>query len=155
MPWMRRRVSDMAEIVKAGLSELEDILAVEQTCFSVPWSEKSISDGLTDERYCFLIAVCESKTVGYGSILTACDECDLLNVAVLPEYRGRGIGRAIVNGLIREAKSRGAAAIHLEVRESNENAIGLYLSLGFSPDGTRRNYYKMPQENAVLMTKTL
>ena len=145
----------MADIRRASLSDLDAIAEIEEKSFSTPWSVNSLKESLSDDRYTFLVADVGGDVVGYGSILPVLDECDLLNIAVLPELRGQGLGKALMNALISEAKNMGVAYMHLEVRESNENAIGLYRSLGFETDGIRKNYYKMPLENAVLMTKAL
>lgn len=145
----------MAEIRLAVLKDIDAIAEIEEKSFSTPWSRDSLRDGIEDARYCFIVLTVDGKAVGYGSILPILDECDLLNLAILPEHRGKGYGKELLSALITEAKGRGAAVMHLEVRQSNERAIGLYRSFGFEVDGIRKNYYKMPLENAVLMTKTL
>ena len=93
------------------------------------------------------------KVCGYGGIYTVCDSADVTTVAVLPDYRGRGIGLMIMSSLISDAEKRGAVAVHLEVRESNLPAIALYEKCGFTKDGRRKGYYRFPREDAVLMTK--
>ena len=93
------------------------------------------------------------RVCGYGGMFTVCDSAEIATVAVLPEYRGRGIGLMIMNFLITDAERRGAEALHLEVRESNLPAIALYEKCGFTKDGKRKGYYRFPKEDAVLMTK--
>jgi len=142
----------------------EDIPFVYKTeieCFHDPWSEKSLNDLLESENACFLCAAAVNddgteELIGYGSFYYTLDEAFINNIAVSPLHRRCGAGSAVVKGLISEARKRNITAVHLEVRESNTPAIGLYSSLGFSVMGTRKNFYPpygdMPRENALLMS---
>lgn len=131
------------------LSELE------KECFSCPWSEESFKECLSNDRFYFIGAFDKEELVGYGGIMTVLDEGDVANIAVKSDHRSLGIGRKILSALCIEAKKRGTALLHLEVREGNAAARHLYESFGFTTDGMRKNYYVKPQENAVLMTKIL
>jgi ribosomal-protein-alanine N-acetyltransferase len=93
--------------------------------------------------------------VGYGGIMTVLDESDVVNIAVLPNFRCKGYGRMLLQSLEDMARKNGASLLHLEVRQSNVPAIGLYEGFGFTTDGIRKNYYTKPLENAVLMTKKI
>ena len=145
----------MAEIVLACKQDAPVLAQIEYSCFSSPWSESSIEEALSDPKYVFFKLICEGETVGYGGIMTVLDESDIVNIAVLPEFRGRGYGRMLLLALENEAKRQGAELLHLEVRQSNRVAVGLYESFGFTTDGIRKNYYSKPLENAVLMTKKI
>ena len=81
------------------------------------------------------------------------DEVCISNVAVLPEYRRKGIAKALLNALYERVKPN-ASFITLEVRESNLGAIALYSELGYKNVGMRKNFYSDPTENAILMTLT-
>ena len=145
----------MADIVIASEQDAHILAQIENSCFSSPWSESSIKEALSDPKYVFFKLVCGDEAVGYGGIMTVLDESDVVNIAVLPKFRGRGYGRMLLLALENEAKGQGAELLHLEVRQGNEVAIGLYKSFGFATDGIRKNYYTKPLENAVLMTKRI
>jgi ribosomal-protein-alanine N-acetyltransferase len=145
----------MAEIVPASEQDAGILARIENACFTSPWSENSIEEALCDPKYVFLKLVCDGETVGYGGIMTVLDESDVVNIAVLPNFRGKGYGRMLLRSLEDGARKNGASLLHLEVRQSNAPAIGLYESFGFTTDGIRKNYYTKPLENAVLMTKKI
>lgn len=132
-------------------SEIPLIAEIERRSFSKPWSEKSIRESFNNPCCKFYTAK-EDKIVGYIGISVAADEGYILNVAVLPEYRGKGIGKSLVKFLIENYK-RELSFLTLEVRPSNSAAVNLYLSLGFNKAGERKNYYSNPTENALLLTK--
>ncbi len=129
-------------------SELENI---DKICMSVPWTKGMFLNELENEKTCYIGAFVDGELVGYGGMWLVCGEAQITNIAVLPEYRGRGIGNKIVEQLIANAKA--CEVISLEVREGNLNAIRLYEKNGFTKDGVRKNYYKNPTEDAILMSK--
>ena len=100
----------------------------------------------------FFAAVCDGCFVGFGGYSVAADQADVIDVAVAPLYRRRGIARMLMEKMLTDAAAHGACDVFLEVRASNEGAIALYTSLGFTPCGVRKNYYANPREDAVLMT---
>ena len=139
------------------LTPLEErhILALahlELVCFSEPWSERSLREELTNPLARVWVAEQEGKTVGYAGMRCVVGEGYVNNVAVFPEYRRQGIGRALVEKLIAQAQ-RECAFLSLEVRASNEAALAVYYELGFEVQGIRRDFYIMPTEDAVIMTK--
>ena len=138
-----------------GREHLSELTSLEEKCFSCPWSRQSFEECLENGRYYFVGAFEGGALIGYGGISVLFDEGEVCNVAVSSEYRGRSVGRMILSALCDEAKARGAAILHLEVREGNSPARALYDSFGFFTDGIRKNYYTRPAENAVLMTKKL
>ena len=83
----------------------------------------------------------------------AADECYVANVAVHPDFRGRGVGDRLLRALEESAKERGGAFLSLEVRESNLPALALYRGHGFVRAGLRKNFYREPVENALILTK--
>lgn len=145
----------MVTVIPFDTLYLSDVGRLERECFSEPWSEASFASVCNNEMYAYFIALdSESKTVcGYAGMYSVIDSAEITGIAVIPDRRNEGIGSLLMNAIIKEAKKRGALAIHLEVRETNSAAIGLYEKLGFSADGKRKNYYRMPTEDAILMTK--
>ena len=121
----------------------DDVLQVaqlEKECFSHPWSEKSIAGELTNPLSLWLVAVEDAKVVGYAGSQSVMGEADMMNVAVSREHRSRGIGRRLIAELISALKEQGVYCLSLEVRTSNEPAIHLYDSMGFTQVGRRPNY---------------
>lgn len=96
-----------------------------------------------------------SKIAAYSVLYLAGDEGDIANIAVLPACRKMGIGGALLDTMLRKAQKKQVHTVYLEVRQSNDSAIRLYLSRGFMEIGKRKNYYKHPREDAICMAKTL
>ena len=139
----------------AAHSDLPALTALEQACFSHPWSEKSLAETLGNGRSLFLFAEREGEALGYLGMEYVLDEGGNTNVAVCPVHRRQGIADALLNELLRRAKGLGLATVTLEVRETNAPAIALYQKHDFVPVGRRKNYYTSPTEDAILMTVTL
>jgi len=139
----------MLTIIAASLADAQKIIKIENACFSSPWSEGSINDALNNPNSHFYLAYVDGKPAGYMGLQIFSGEGYVTNVATLPEYRRRGIAKALIN----KALENEMEFITLEVRESNIPAINLYSSFGFEKVGTRPNYYSNPTENAILMTR--
>ena len=134
-------------------SHVAQIAQLEKICFSDPWSEKSIASEL-DNKLAFWLVAAEGDTVaGYIGSQTVIDETDMMNVAVHPDFRRQGIAEALVNGLVENLKKMGSRCLTLEVRASNAPAIALYEKLGFAEIGRRKNYYRNPREDALILRK--
>lgn len=132
-------------------SEIPDIAELERLSFKKPWSENSINESFKSDA-CRFFVYKNPDIRGYIGISIAADEGYILNIAVRPEYRGQGIGKALVNFLI-ESYRDSLRFITLEVRPSNTEALKLYSRFGFEKAGERKNYYSNPSENALLLTK--
>lgn len=136
-------------------SHLADVEVLERLCFAEPWSQQALALLLQDANL-GVVALNESGTpIGYGGLLTVLDEGQITNVAVHPDYRGMGIGKAILERIIAESEARHIREISLEVRESNLPAKALYQSHGFETVGVRKNFYRHPTEDGLVMILTL
>ncbi len=137
-------------------SHVERIAYIEKECFGdAAWSYDSVEAFVENEFSHVTAASCDGEIVGYAGVIVIAGEGEITNVAVLPEYRRRGIARCLVSAIEETARSLSAELLHLEVRESNEAARSLYESLEFDAVGRRRGYYTHPREDAILMTKIL
>lgn len=140
------------EIIPMTAAHTARLAELEQICFSEPWSEKALVEELNNPAAYFVTAVEDGEILGYGGMHTVLGESYIDNIAVFPQYRGRGVGRAVTRALIEKAKENNGVFITLEVRASNTPAIGLYDSLGFEKAGVRKRFYANPKEDAVIMT---
>ena len=102
---------------------------------------------------CWLVAVSGEQVVGYVGSQTVLDGSDMMNIAVSPDFRRKGIAESLIEALISFLRERGSRCLILEVRASNVPAIALYEKLGFLEIGRRRNYYRNPKEDALILRK--
>ena len=133
--------------------DVSQVARLEAMCFSHPWSERSVASELTNPLSLWLVATENDLVVGYVGSQSVLGEADMMNVAVLPEYRNRGIAGKLILDLIAALKENAVHCLTLEVRASNEAAIHLYDSLGFVQVGRRPNYYAAPKEDALILKK--
>ena len=144
------------EITAATPNDVEAVVAIEQQAFSDPWSAKAFEDALEHPAVFFACARCGGRDVfGYVVAWFAADQGEIANLAVAPAGWGAGIGRRLLDAALTAAMARGAAAVYLEVRDSNDRARRLYLSSGFEEIGRRRRYYRRPVEDAIVLRRTL
>ena len=134
-------------------AHVSQVAQLEKLCFSAPWSENSISSELTNPLSCWLVALDGDRVAGYVGSQTVLDESDMMNIAVDPQYRRQGIARALVEELVKCLARKGSRCLTLEVRASNAGAIALYGKLGFVQVGLRKNYYRNPREDAMILRK--
>ena len=141
-------------IIDTTQTQLEQIEKIEQQCFYRPWTMDQLRSQLSDERHVFLAAVAENGAVlGYVGMMFVLDEGYISNVAVAPAYRRQGVADALISALMTRAEELNLAFVTLEVRAGNEPAKSLYAKHGFVPVGRRKNYYDLPKEDAILMTR--
>ena len=140
-------------ILRMNESHVSSVAELEKICFSDPWSETSVASELKNKLALWLVAEEEGAVAGYIGSQTCGDESDVMNVAVHPDFRRRGIAETLVNALVEELKGIESHCLTLEVRASNVPAISLYEKLGFSEVGRRKNYYRNPKEDALIMRK--
>ena len=129
------------------------VAQLEKLSFADPWSEMSIASELQNLWAYWLVAVQDDMVVGYIGSQSTIDETDVMNVAVHPDWRRQGIAEQLIENLIEELKKRGSHALMLEVRASNAPAISLYEKMGFRQVGLRKNYYRNPKEDALILRK--
>ena len=142
-------------IVPMTADHLGELERLEKICFSRPWSRKMLGEELDNECAAFLVAEdpVTKEVVGYAGLLVMADEGYITNVAVFPEYRRRGVAGQIIQVFDNFARGNRLAFLTLEVRPSNAAAIALYKGFGFEEVGRRRNYYDLPKEDALILTK--
>lgn len=132
-------------------ADLEQVCVIEQETFSDPWSREDFMDSLKESNNGYLVAIMDEGIAGYCGYWGIVGEGYIYNVAVKKEYRRHKIGYRMLKALMEEAKGRGITSLTLEVRYSNEAAIGLYETLGFERAGIRKDFYTKPKEDAVIM----
>ena len=140
-------------IVKMNEGHVKAVAELEKICFSDPWSENSVASELKNKLALWLVAEDKGRVAGYIGSQTCTDESDVMNVAVHPDFRRKGIAETLVNALVDELKAIESRCLTLEVRASNVPAISLYEKLGFAEVGRRKNYYRNPREDALIMRK--
>lgn len=133
--------------------DLDEVCAIENASFSIPWSRNSFADALADESNFLFVCDADGSVIGYADTWCVLDEATITNIAVREDFRGRGIGTMLLKEALDEAKRRDIGAVTLEVRKSNAPAIRLYEKFGFKSAGIRPEYYKKPTEDAVIMWK--
>ena len=143
------------KIVPMTADHLEELEKLERICFSRPWSRKMLAEELENQCAAFLVAEdsVSGRVLGYAGLMVVADEGYITNVAVFPEYRRQGIAAQILQVFLQFAAANHLAFLTLEVRPSNAAAIALYQGFGFEEVGRRKNYYDLPKEDALILTK--
>lgn len=139
------------KIIRLCEKDVCNMAKAEKSCFSHPWSEKALLGEIKSSFSDFFGAFYEDEFAGYIGGRTVAGETEIFNVAVLPEFRRKGIGKALIEEFIKTAIEKETRVIFLEVRTSNLPAINLYEKCGFVFCGIRKDYYDDPKENAILM----
>ena len=137
----------------AGDRDLEGVLEVEEESFTNPWTREMYAWELQNRAVChiYVVRTAEHAVAGFCSFWLVFDEIHINNVALRPALRGQGLGTSLMRHVLREARRLGARRATLEVRASNAGARRLYERLGFRLEGTRRNYYTNPVEDALIL----
>ena len=141
------------DIRPAVYGDVESIMAVEKTGISHPWDKESIESVINDDNKICIVAVDESL-IGYIYASFVLDEAEIGNICIVPECRGQGVGRSLIDAMLSDLKSRGVCKVFLEVESDNESAIRLYERSGFVNYNRRRDYYG-PGRDALLYSLTL
>jgi ribosomal-protein-alanine N-acetyltransferase len=134
--------------------DIDEVMEIEKLSFATPWSREAFVGEVTKNSCArYIVAEVDKKVVGYAGFWVVLDEGHITNIAVHPEYRGKGIGSRLMEGLIDLAKKNGITSMTLEVRESNLVAQNLYKKFGFKVLGRREGYYQDNNEDAIVMWK--
>ncbi len=144
----------MIEIIPMERQHIKEVYAIELECFADPWSEDSLYKEIMENKLAvyFVARDIESgKLAGFAGLWHIINEGHITNVAVLPEFRGEGIGQRLVQTLIDYGLQHEMINLTLEVRVHNERAQGLYRKMGFKMIGLRKNYYSDTKEDAIIM----
>ncbi len=137
-------------------SDIPSVVEIENISFTTPWSEILFFNEIYKQRSIAKVAVIEEacsvqRVVGYICANFVADEGHILNLAVHPDFRKKGIAKTLVENILEELKETECRFLYLEVRASNNAARELYEGFGFSVVGTRKKYYNKPEEDAVVM----
>ena len=146
---------------KMKIEDAAALAAIEQACFSDPWSETMVAD-LTDSSWDEVWVLEQEadqmdleteagKIIGYMNYRFIAGEGELMRIAILPEYRGHGYSKKMMDIMVEHARKNQITDLTLEVRAGNAPAIGLYKSYGFAEEAIRKNYYHNPTEDALIM----
>lgn len=141
------------KIIDMALEHTDTLHTLETVCFAHPWTKEDFLEELQNENAHFLVAVSENDILGYIGIQEICFEGYVTNVAVFPEFRQKGVAKALIEKAVCDAQNRKCEFLTLEVRESNSAARSLYEKLGFTVSGERKNFYRDPDESAILMIR--
>ena len=149
-------MADPCRIRPARAADAAALAALERECFGDPWSVASFREALSSP-FCFgLIATSvDGRSLGYLLGRDVAGSGEILNLAVAPAQRRRGIARALLEAGLAWFADREAAEIYLEVRESNEAAQALYRAAGFATVGRRGGYYRHPTEDALVLRRSM
>ena len=138
-------------VTAASAEDLAGLAALEQRCFSDPWSAASLQEFLKNPLSICLVCRDEKGIIGYLAAGYMPPECEVYRVAVAAQRRREGIGAALMQTLMAEARGRGCDRFFLEVRASNTPARALYAACGFTRVATRKQYYRNPTEDAEIL----
>lgn len=143
------------EIKKMEKLHLDQIVELEKICFSDPWSKPMLEPELTNPLSLWFVATEGEQVLGYIGSQSVLDTADMMNIAVHPQHRRKGIAERLIASLSSELEEKNVLYLALEVRASNLPAISLYEKLGFCQVGRRPGYYRNPKEDAIIMGKEL
>ena len=135
--------------------DIPAVLEIEEISFATPWSEVDFLDELYKKDVLSSIAAFDGNIIGYVCVSYHLHESHILNLAVHPDYRRRGVATILMDGAIRELKKRGCAFVYLKVRASSSSAQRFYELSGFKVEGIRKKYYGDPVEDALVMMRRL
>ena len=168
----------MIAIRPMTIEDCQAVCEIDQLCFSDAWKLSMFeelfqyptnyyfvaeetdlgtveSDGATIESNMNEMQVYNSRICGFAGITVSVDTADVMNIGVLPEFRRKKIGRMLLDSLVEQGRKCGCEQMMLEVRESNQSAIQLYETSGFTQIAVRKNYYAKPTEHGIIMQRTL
>ena len=138
-------------IRKMTADDVTALVKIENMCFTDPWSENMVADLVDSSWDEVWVLESDEMIAGYINYRFIAGEGELMRIAVLPELRGHGLSRKLMDIMTEDAAKNGVPDITLEVRAGNAPAIGLYKSYGFKEEAVRKGYYHNPTEDALIM----
>lgn len=149
---MMQRDKDF-KIILLTKERAEEVSSVSNQCLKESYTKKMFLSAIENDICSTFIALYKNKIVGFLDITYPRPECDINSLAVLPEFRKKGVANGLLESLFSFAKEKEISSIALEVRESNQNAINLYNKFHFKKAGLRKNFYSSPKENALILKR--
>ena len=137
------------------VEDLEQVVEIEKASMPSPWSKELFEEELKRDRARYFVGEIDGQVAGYMGYWEAPQEAHIINLAISPQFRQKGLGFQMLEYCLRFAYNQGARLATLEVRESNEAAQRLYEKMNFRTVAIRKKYYSDNQENAVVMLKNL
>ncbi len=138
--------------------DIPSILEIENVSFQTPWRSSTFSGEIVNRGISFPYVIVHrivERIIGYIIYWKIQEEVQISNFAIHPDFRGKGIGEAVMRRVIKAIQRDGGVYVFLEVRPSNLSARSLYKKLGFKVLGTRKDYYQTPLEDAIIMGRPL
>lgn len=144
-------VSDL-RIRPMVIEDIPAVLEVELASFTIPWPKEAFEREIAINQYAhYYTAEQDGLIIGYCGMWVVYDQVQITNIAILPEFRGKGCGSELLGFMIEKAREHGGSVLSLEVRVSNIPAMTLYKKFGLQPGGIRKQYYTDNQEDALVM----
>ncbi len=144
-------MADPFQIRPARPADVPALGQLERACFTDPWTDRSLAEAVRSELGVAFVAMDRGQVAGYVLARHAGGSGEILNLAVAPATRRTGVGRALLEAALGGLAGVGVTEVFLEVRESNGGALALYQGRGFRIAGTRRGYYRLPDEDALVL----
>lgn len=138
-----------------SLADLGDVVEIENQSFSFPFTRDMFENMLGQEPFSGHVVLKDGHVAGYSLYSRVIDEMQLITIAVRQDARRQGLGKALMDAMLKDARDHDAVIIYLDVRESNVAAQCLYKAYGFTPIGVRKKYYQDNNEDAIVMTLSL
>jgi ribosomal-protein-alanine N-acetyltransferase len=141
----------MIQTREMRIEDIDDILSIENECFSNPWSKQAFIGEMANKHAYYLVAEYNQEIIGYIGVWRIFDEGHITNIAIRKENQNKGFGYELLKDLIDRLEEFEISSLTLEVRRSNNQALALYRKMGFEELGIRKNYYTNPVEDAIIM----
>jgi len=153
---MSALLDSLPKLRPMNAGDLDRIMEIEPVIYTHPWTRGNFDDSIRVGYHCWVIDF-SGVIAGYGVLMTGAREAHLLNLSVAPQWQGRGLGRTLLEHLVRIGRQSQVHQMFLEVRPSNASARRLYAQFGFCDISVRRGYYPAAggREDAILMGLTL
>ena len=141
----------------AGPADLDGVLAIEEASFNNPTTREWYEGELKRPEVCFIyvLRTADHPVAAFCAFWLVIDQAHINNLAVRPEFRGRGLATQLLESILVEARHLGATSLTLEVRRSNIAAQRLYAKAGFHEHSVRKNYYTQPVEDAIVLLRKI